>query len=55
MKEYFPDVFSGSPVEVDVVVMVIDFWSVCRMCLVGDSFVPEMIGVWIDVTLCLVL
>lgn len=37
MKEYFPGVFSSSPVEVDVVVMVIDIhFALCCDDLLRD-------------------
>lgn len=43
--------YSGSAVEVDVVVMVVDFRSVCRMCVcvLWKLIVSEVIGVWISV------
>ena len=42
----FGAVYSGITVEVDVAVMVMDFQSVCRMCVVGDLFVSEVTSVW---------
>ena len=43
--------YSCSAVEVDVVVMVMDFRSFCRMCLMEDLFTSNVIGVGIGVML----
>lgn len=43
--------YSGSAVEVDVVVMVMDFRSFCRMYLMEELFASNVIGVWIGVLL----
>ena len=35
--------------QLDVVMMVVNFYSVCRICVVGGLLVFEVIGVWIVV------